>query len=61
MLPNCILAYVGPETVLPLASILAAACGFFLLIWSRVRRAFAWMWSAVSRRKDKVCDNRPLS
>ena len=51
MLPNCILAYVGPETVLPLASVLAAVCGFFLIIWNRVRRGFAWMWSAVSRRK----------
>jgi hypothetical protein len=52
MMPNCILAYVGPETMLPLASVLAAICGFLLLVWSRVKRGFSWLWCAVSRRKN---------
>lgn len=31
-----ILAYVGPETILPLASILGAIVGVLLMIWHRV-------------------------
>jgi hypothetical protein len=36
------LAYVGPETILPLGSILAAICGIALMFWSYVRGAMAW-------------------
>jgi hypothetical protein len=31
-----ILAYIGPETVLPLASVIGAIVGVLLMIWQRV-------------------------
>jgi hypothetical protein len=42
-----ILAYIGPETVLPLASVIGAIVGVLLMIWQRilffVRGVYAWM------------------
>jgi hypothetical protein len=32
-------AYIGPETILPFASVMAAIGGVFLMFWSRIRRA----------------------
>ena len=37
-----ILAYIGPETILPLGSILAAIGGVALMFWSYLRGAAAW-------------------
>jgi hypothetical protein len=37
-----LVAYVGPETIVPLASILAAIGGVALMFWNHVRAAFAW-------------------
>ena len=37
-----LLAYIGPETILPLTSVLAAVGGTALLFWGYVRRAVAW-------------------
>lgn len=45
--------YVGPETVVPLTSALAAVAGFLILFWRRVlavvRSGFALVTRAVSR------------
>ena len=45
--------YVGPETVVPLTSALAAVAGFLLLFWRRVvaavRSGLALLARAVSR------------
>ena len=42
-----ILAYIGPETMLPLASVIGAIVGVVLMIWQRivffVRGAHAWV------------------
>ena len=42
-----ILAYIGPETVLPLASMIGAIVGVLLMVWQRivffVRGVSAWM------------------
>lgn len=47
------LAYIGPETILPLTSVLAAVGGAALLFWSYVRRAVAWCIQSVQRTKPR--------
>ena len=37
-----VVAYIGPETILPLASMVAAIGGVFLMFWSVIRRTFLW-------------------
>lgn len=37
MTPNLLLAYVGPETVVPLTSALAAIFGVILICWNHVK------------------------
>lgn len=44
-----ILAYVGPETILPLASILAAIGGIALMFWNYLRSAAAWCLGRLRR------------
>jgi hypothetical protein len=44
-----ILAYIGPETILPLGSILAAIGGVALMFWGYIRAAFAWCIARVRR------------
>ncbi len=41
--------YLGPETIVPLASILAAIGGFLLMMWHRVVGFFRSTFSLVSR------------
>jgi hypothetical protein len=48
---GALFAYVGPETILPLTSVLAALGGVVLLLWSYVRRALAWCVQSVQRTK----------
>ncbi len=49
LLGASMLAYLGPETVMPVTSLLAAIVGFLLLAWQRVihwiRAPFAWLSS----------------
>ena len=45
-----VLAYIGPETILPATSALAAAGGVVLLCWRYVRRFLAWIVGRVVRR-----------
>ena len=42
------LAYVGPDTILPLASILAVMSGFFLMFWRGIVR---WIGRALGLKK----------
>jgi hypothetical protein len=44
-----LLAYIGPETILPLGSILAALGGVALMFWGYVRNAAAWCLGRVRR------------
>jgi hypothetical protein len=45
-----ILAYVGPETILPVTSALAAAGGVLMLFWGQIRRFFTWALGRIIRR-----------
>ena len=47
------LAYIGPETILPLTSVLAALGGTALLFWGYVRRAVAWCLHLDQRPKTR--------
>jgi hypothetical protein len=37
-----LLGYIGPETILPLASAIAAVGGVFMMFWNSIRRAAMW-------------------
>ena len=37
-----VVAYIGPETIVPLASIMAAIGGVLLMFWNSIRRTFLW-------------------
>lgn len=50
---DALFAYVGPETILPLTSVLAALGGVVLLMWSYVRRAFVWCVQSMHRTKPR--------
>jgi len=43
------LAYIGPETALPVASALAAAVGVCLTFWRYIRMMLSRCWRFVSR------------
>jgi hypothetical protein len=45
-----ILAYVGPETILPVTSALAAAGGVLMLFGGYFRRFFTWAFRRIVRR-----------
>lgn len=51
MLPvdTLMLAYIGPETALPVASALAAAVGVVLTFWRYIRMMFSRCWRFVTR------------
>jgi hypothetical protein len=44
-----LLAYVGPETIVPLGSLLAAIGGVALVFWNYVRAAAQWCARCVRR------------
>ena len=44
-----LLAYVGPETIVPLGSLLAAIGGVALMFWSYVRAAVVWCVNRLRR------------
>lgn len=51
-----LLAYIGPETMLPLASFFAAALGIILMFWKFIFRLIRRMFTAIFRlffRKQK--------
>lgn len=45
-----LLAYVGPETVLPVASALAAIAGVFLTFGRYIRMMASRCWRTITRR-----------
>jgi hypothetical protein len=51
---NVLLSYVGPETILPLASFFAAIVGALLVCWRYVLSAMSRMFSMVTGRKKTV-------
>jgi hypothetical protein len=53
-----LLAYIGPETILPLGSILAAIGGVALMFWGYVRGAAAWCVSRVRRTHSSSAPTR---
>ncbi len=46
--------YLGPETLMPLASILAAIAGFFLLFWRLIVKFFKTLYRKVRGLPDEV-------
>jgi len=51
-----LLAYIGPETMLPLASVLAAAMGLVLMFWRYIFQLIRRMFGAIFCRKQKKAD-----
>jgi len=47
------LAYVGPETIIPLSSVLAAIGGGIMIFWNHLRRGATWCVLRL-RRKSSV-------
>jgi hypothetical protein len=43
--------YIGPETILPLTSAIAAIVGVLLMFWQRFVGLVRWLWRAVVRRE----------
>lgn len=46
--------YLGPETLMPLASILAAIAGFFLIFWRLIVKFFRTLYRKVRGLPDEV-------
>jgi len=46
-----IILYIGPETMLPLASALAAIGGFLLMFWQRFIGLLRWFWRRIVRKE----------
>lgn len=51
-----LLCYIGPETMLPLVSVLAAVMGFLLMFWRYVFQLIRRMFGAIFCRKQKNID-----
>jgi hypothetical protein len=47
-----IFLYVGPETILPLTSALAALVGFFLMFWRRCVGVIRKIWRMMFGKED---------
>jgi len=50
------LAYIGPETALPVASALAAGAGVCLTFWRYIRMMLTRCWRFVTRRGPQTND-----
>lgn len=46
--------YLGPETLMPLASILAAIAGFFLIFWRLIVKITKKVYRKIRRLPDEV-------
>jgi hypothetical protein len=42
--------YIGPETMLPLASALAAIGGMLLMFWHRLVGLLRWFWKFITKK-----------
>ena len=50
-IPPLVIAYIGPETVLPLTSALAAIGGVLLMFWQRFVGLLRWLWRLFVRKQ----------
>jgi hypothetical protein len=63
-----ILAYVGPDQIMPITSVLSALVGVALMFWNRFAGFVARTWASFTRRSeaapappaDSATDRRPL-
>jgi len=55
-----IIGYMGPETIMPLASILAAAIGFILLVWRSVFKFVKKFWKVIYHKVTRTPIEEPL-
>ncbi len=55
-----LLGYIGPETMLPFASILAASLGVILMFWKYIFRLICRMFRAIFRLKKKDVDAKTV-
>ena len=46
--------YIGPDTLMPLASAFAAVAGFVLMFWRRLVGAVKYLFSKLSGRAPRV-------
>ena len=55
-----LLSYIGPETVLPLASILGAIGGALMMFWTTIRRGLTWCTQKVmsSASRGESCEQQ---
>ena len=49
--------YLGPETVMPLASIIAAVVGFLLIFWRLLLRPFKKIYRLIVGKNDESLDS----
>lgn len=49
-----VIFYLGPNTVMPLASILAAIVGVILIFWRFIVRFIRFVYQSVFRRKNET-------
>ena len=52
--PMGVQLYLGPETLMPLASILAAIAGFFLIFWRWIVKFLKAVYRKIRRLPDEV-------
>ncbi|MDT8303200.1 MAG: hypothetical protein RQ760_17105, partial [Sedimentisphaerales bacterium] len=55
-----LLGYIGPETMLPFASILAAGLGVILMFWKFIWRLICRVFRAIFRLKKKNEGDKPV-
>jgi hypothetical protein len=63
-----ILAYVGPDQIMPITSVLSALVGVALMFWNRIAGFVARTWASFTRRSEaapappaeSATDRRPL-
>ncbi len=56
---SLVLTYMGPQTVLPLASAIAAVIGFILIFWRFLVGLVRKLFKLLFRRKDQDADSVP--
>jgi hypothetical protein len=62
--PAIVLLYLGPDSMLPLASILAAIAGFFLIFWRYITRYVKKFFRWIRRQPDEpeqVASSEPVA
>lgn len=55
------LLYLGPETIMPLTSILAAIIGFLLIFWRILIKPFKKIAKSADQQQDEVSPSDPAS